>query len=366
MRVMRFTAPTMAQAMRQVRQSLGPDAVILSTGRLPGGGVEISAAMDQALSAAAGGGAPEPQAAPAPDPDPAPAGPGLEDLARRVDGLSGLVSRHLVMSEAAGGFAARPEVAPLYTHLMEQEVDPAIIAELLGDLAAPGGQNLLPRLAIRLKKLLQVSPGPRLGTERPAVWALVGPTGVGKTTTVAKLAATYGLKHRLKVGLITLDTFRIAAPEQLMVYGRIMDLPAKVAATAAEYAQAVAELNDRDLVLVDTVGRSQSDQENLAELKAVLAGVPRTLCHLVLACPTRGADLKLALEGFGIFEPQSLIFTKLDETRTFGPILNLVVKSGRPVSYLANGQRVPDDLEEATREGLAKRLLPPRGGLQTS
>ena len=183
---------------------------------------------------------------------------------------------------------------------------------------------------------------------------------MGKTTTVAKLAALFSLKHRLKVGLVTLDTFRIAAPEQLMVYGRIMDLTAKVAATAQEFARAVEELAGNDLVLVDTVGRSQRDQENLAELQSVLAGVPRTACHLVLACPTRDADLKQALEGFSLFAPQSLIFTKLDETRTFGPILNLVVKSGRPVSYLATGQKVPDDLEEATREGLAKRLLPSR------
>ncbi|MFH1035760.1 MAG: flagellar biosynthesis protein FlhF [Pseudomonadota bacterium] len=358
MRVMRFTAPTMAQAMRQVRQSLGPDAVILSTGRLPGGGVEISAAVDQALNAAAEQAA---NGAAGASPEAAAGAPDLAGLTKTVEGLSGLVARHLAMSEAASGFAARPEVAPLYAHLQDQEVDPALIADLLGDLAAPGGQNLMPRLAIRLKKLLQVGAGPRLDGQRPAVWALVGPTGVGKTTTVAKLAATFSLKHRLRVGLITLDTFRIAAPEQLMVYGRIMDLPAKVAATAAEYAQAVEDLADRDMVLVDTVGRSQQDRENLAELKAVLEGVPRTGCHLVLACPTRDADLRQALEGFGIFEPRSLIFTKLDETRTFGPILNLVVKSGRPVSYLANGQRVPDDLEEATREGLAKRLLPPRG-----
>ena len=97
-----------------------------------------------------------------------------------MEGLSDLVARHLVMSEAAGGFAARPEVAPLYSHLQGQEVDPAVIAEVLGDLAAPNGHNLLPRLAIRLKKLIQVGPGLRLGPERPAVWALVGTHGGGQ------------------------------------------------------------------------------------------------------------------------------------------------------------------------------------------
>ncbi|MFH1058710.1 MAG: flagellar GTP-binding protein, partial [Pseudomonadota bacterium] len=282
-------------------------------------------------------------------------------LARRVEGLQDLVSRHLVMSEAAQNFMARPEVAPLYRHLSGQEVEPALIAELLSDLAAPAGRNLSARLAIRLKKLLNVFDGLSPDQPRPAVWALVGPTGVGKTTTVAKLAATYALKHRLKVGLITLDTYRIAAAEQLMVYGRIMEVETRVASGAAEYAAAVEAMADADLILVDTVGRSPRDQANLAELKQVLAAVPRTQSHLVLACPTRDADLRAAQEAFAGFEPVSLIFTKLDETRTFGPILNQVAKSGRPVSFLTCGQKVPDDLEIATREGLARRLMPPRG-----
>lgn len=364
MRVMRFTAPDMAQAMRQVRQALGPDAVILSTGRLPGGGVEISAAADQAAQSAApapasapDGAAPTALLAAPPEPQ---APPQLAQLAKQVEGLAELLTRHLVRGEADGQLAARPEAAPFYAHLVEQEVDPKLIMEIMGELAAPGGQNLLPRLAIRLKKLLQVAPALNLGGPRPTVWALVGPTGVGKTTTVAKLAATFSLKHRLKVGLITLDTYRIAAQEQLMVYGRIMELPTKVAASGPEFAQAVDQMADLDLVLVDTVGRAHHDQENLEELEGVLAAVPQASRHLVLACPTRDADQRRVWEGFQILRPQSLIFTKLDETRTYGPILNQVARSGCPVSYLAFGQRVPDDIEEATREGLAKRLMPPR------
>jgi len=265
------------------------------------------------------------------------------------------------MSEAAQNFGARPEVAPLYDHLRRQEVDPAIIAELLAGLAEPGGRNLAARLAIRLKKLLNVFDGPLADQPRPAIWALVGPTGVGKTTTVAKLAATYALRRRLKVGLITLDTYRIAAAEQLMVYGRIMEVETRVASTAAEYAAAVEGMAGAELILVDTVGRSPRDQANLDDLRRVLTAVPRTQSHLALACPTRDADLRAAQEAFAGFAPASLIFTKLDETRTYGPILNQVVQSGRPVSFLTNGQKVPDDLETATREGLARRLLPPRG-----
>jgi len=361
MRVKRFTAKDMTQAMRQVRQELGPDAVILATNRLPGGGVEISAAMDEG-------------AAERPSPEPRPAGgegaaeagaPELADLARQVEGLGQMVTRHLMVAEAAAGFAARPEVAPLYHYLMRQEVAPELISQLLRGLSAPEAVGLLPRFSIRLKKILRISDPLRVKSGGPVVWALVGPTGVGKTTTIAKLAASHSLKRRLKVGMITVDTFRMAAPEQLKVYGRIMDLPTKVASSPIELREAVEELSDRELVLVDTVGRSPSDEENLNELAAVLAGVKGLLCHLVMAAPTRDRDLMEVTRAFGRFQPHSLIFTKLDETSTYGPILNQAVRTAKPVSYLAFGQKVPDDLEEATREGLAKRLLPSRRDLKT-
>lgn len=366
MKVKRFTAPDMTQAMREVRKALGPDAVILATGRLAGGGVEITAAVEPGLARERDQAPSTPPGAETMAPEQAKGAGDLAELTRQVRDLGQMVARHLVLSEATQEFAGRPEVAPLFHHLRQQEVAPGLIAQLLDDLAGPGGGNLLGRLAIRLKKMLNVYPGPGPGQARPLVWALVGPTGVGKTTTVAKLAASHALKHRLRVGLITLDTFRIAAAEQLMVYGRIMDLETKVAANGEEYARAVAELAEADLILVDTVGRSPRDQGNLAELRAILAAVPETVCHLVLACPTRDADLKATLESFGCFAPQSLIFTKLDETSAYGVILNQVVHSGWPVSYLTCGQRVPDDLETATREGLARRLMPPRGEPQVA
>ena len=349
MRVKRFTADDMPQAMRLVREALGADAVILSSCRLPTGQVELSAATDEL---------------PAPEEAMEAAPKALSALARRVEGLNRKIERHLVISEAVAGFSARPEVAPVYHHLTGQEIDPVLIAQLLDGLMSPDGLGVLPRLSIRIKKLLKVGGSPRLSRGGPAVWALVGPTGVGKTTTVAKLAATFSLKHRLKVGLVTVDTFRMAAAEQLSVYGRIMEVPTLLAATAEDLAGAMRRFADMDLVLVDTVGRSAKDDENLEELNMALGTAQGISCHLVLASPTRDSDQAQVVEGFSRFKPRSLIFTKLDETQTFGPILNRVVQTGLPVSYLTFGQKVPDDLEEASLDGLTRRLMPAKRDLR--
>lgn len=362
MRVKRFTAPNVASAVLLVKRSLGPQAVILSTERRPDGQVEISAAVD-----------PEPQAENARTATAAPAGsdgdradaadgPILEKLTRQVKGLKDMLARHMVAGEAAGGFSDRPEVEPFYRHLMSQEVDAAIVGRLLEDLSPLGGHGISPRLAIRLKKMFKVADPLRVGRGGPRVWALVGPTGVGKTTTVAKLAATFSLRYRLKVGLITVDTFRIAAPEQLKVYGRIMELPTLVASGRDELAEALDEMSELDLVLVDTVGRSPNDTGNIEELAGVLAGAPDLVCHLVLACPTRDADQMRAWEAYSRFSPASLIYTKLDESSTYGSMLNQVVRTGLPVSYICYGQKVPEDLAEADREALARRLMPDRRG----
>jgi len=352
MRVKRFTAGDITEALRLVRRELGPEAVILSTGRLPQGGVEVSAAVEPPAGAAQPAGS-----APAPEPE---QGDTVSLLARRLEDLSGMLGRHLVAAEAATGFAARPEVAPFYHCLKEQELDPRLIARLLDGLSAPDGVGLLPRLYIRFKKMLNTGYRLKVTPGRPVVWALVGPTGVGKTTTVAKLAAAFSLKQGLRVGMITADAYRMAAAEQLAVYGRIMGVPTREAADPEQMGRVLAELKDRDIILVDTVGRSPGDTRSLEELRRVLQAVPGLVCHLVLACPTRDRDQARVVEAFQPFEPRSLVFTKLDETDTFGPLVNQMVHTGLPVSYLTFGQKVPDDLEEADRDRLAKRILPSR------
>ena len=378
MRIFRFTAPDMPHAMRQVRQALGDDAVILSSDRLPDGTVEVNVAVDPdssftpdpeaKLLRSGSGDSPEQSEAQTTQPvgaHPANAA-GLESVHERLDHLNELVARYLVAGEASQNFALRPEVLPYYQHLREQEVDPALIAELLDGLSAQGGQGPLPRLIIRLKKMitLGISGEPMLA--KPEVWVLVGPTGVGKTTTLAKLAAQFSLKQGSKVGLVTLDTYRIGAAEQLKIYGRIMELPTRVAGTAAELKAALDELADMDMVLIDTVGRSPKDDDNLEEQAEIMRAIPEAMHHLVLACPTRDSDQRRIIKQFSRFNPRSFIFTKLDETQAYGPILNQMVRFGLPASFFTCGQRVPDDLETPTKENLIRRLLPSRNNSQLS
>jgi flagellar biosynthesis protein FlhF len=379
MHVKRFTAPDMARAMRMVRQELGPDAVILATGRLPGGGVEISAAIDMNPAPPADhedspptagptdkGGEKRPEAPQAEAPATAQAGGGaseekIEALVDRVESLNRALAKHLMRSEAARLFSDRPEVTPIYQHLKRMEISPATIIQLLDGLK---GQGIMPRLSIRIKQQINVSGPPKVAKGSPSVLALVGPTGVGKTTTVAKLAATFSLKHRLSVGMITVDTFRMAAAEQLDTYGRIMEVPTLVAGDRTEVDHALKELKDQDIILIDTVGRAPGDAENLAELEKVLSGVQGMETHLVLASPTRDADQKQVIKAFDRFTPDRLIFTKLDESDIYGPMLNRMIETGLAVSYLTFGQKVPDDLEEATRDGLARRFMPTRKDLE--
>jgi flagellar biosynthesis protein FlhF len=187
--------------------------------------------------------------------------------------------------------------------------------------------------------------------------ALVGPTGVGKTTTIAKLAAHYRLRERLRVGLITVDTYRIAAVEQLRTYADIIDLPMEVVSTPREMRQAVARLADLDLVLMDTAGRCPRDEVRIQELKSMLAEARPDEVHLVLSCVAGAAGLAKNAERFASVGTTALILTKLDEATGLGNLLPLLRTSRLPVSYLTNGQNVPDDIEAAVSDRLARRVL---------
>jgi flagellar biosynthesis protein FlhF len=199
---------------------------------------------------------------------------------------------------------------------------------------------------------------------KPRVVALVGPTGVGKTTTVAKLAATYKLKHGLRVGLITADTYRIAAVEQLRTYASIIALPMRVALTPTDMAAACQAMRDCDVILIDTAGRSPSDAGKIEELCTFLAAAEPDEIHLVLASTTSEQVMMKTIEKFAPACPNRVLFTKLDEAVNFGVLVNVARAASASLSYLTMGQEVPDQIEPGRPERLAGLVLDGRLELQ--
>lgn len=193
--------------------------------------------------------------------------------------------------------------------------------------------------------------------EEKKIWALVGPTGVGKTTTIAKLAALYHLRYHKKIALITLDTFRIGAVEQLQTYAQILQVPLQVAKDKETLCKAIVHNRDRDLVLIDTAGRSPQQQSELAELREYLGTDEKVECHLVLSATTKDTDLMFNIQQFNIFPLKSYIFTKIDETQNHVAIFNQLWRYKKPVSFMTNGQRVPEDIELATRGKIAHLVM---------
>lgn len=189
------------------------------------------------------------------------------------------------------------------------------------------------------------------------VIVLVGPTGVGKTTTIAKLAGRLSLIEKKKVGLITVDTYRIGAVEQLKTYADIMNIPFKVVFSIKEMETTIESMKDCDVVLVDTTGRSSKNTMQISELRAYINKTNSDNIHLVLSATTKNSDVKSIVEGYYILNYNKVIITKLDETTTYGSIINILCNAGKPLSYVTTGQNVPDDIKEIDSEEVLNLVL---------
>lgn len=204
---------------------------------------------------------------------------------------------------------------------------------------------------------LKTGTGIGLKDGRPKIVALIGTTGVGKTTTIAKIAAQFVLEKGVSVALITADTYRISAVEQLRTYSDIIGLPLEIVYSPAELKTALRKHRDKKLILIDTAGRSQNNEHQMQELKDFLAEEAAIEKHLVMSATTKERDAEKILEAFSACRPDRLLFTKTDETDSVGVIVNLLFERRLALSYLTNGQSVPDDIEPARPEILAKLLL---------
>jgi len=218
--------------------------------------------------------------------------------------------------------------------------------------------NIITKAIIEtLQNLIEVSPPAFKDQQEQRKIALVGPTGVGKTTTLAKIAASYLQQHSNSIALITIDTYRIAAVEQLKVYGEIMHLPVDVVISPAQLGHSLTRHQDKKLILIDTAGRSPRDGYCIDELSSFLSPEHNIEKHLVLSATTRENEIVETMNQFSRLEIANTIFTKIDECMSLGVLLNTQLQNSNPISYITNGQRVPEDLLEITPHKIAELIM---------
>lgn len=255
----------------------------------------------------------------------------------------------------------------IYKKLVDNEVDEKYADMIMGDIegSLKKESNIDSILAAAYQKIiLKLGEADDINiAEKPKVIFFVGPTGVGKTTTIAKIASRFKLEQQARVAFITSDTYRIAAVEQLNTYASIIDSPVSVIYSADELEEAVKEYKDYDLIMVDTAGRSHKSSEQMDELGDMLART-RALSedfdvkvYLVLSITTKYKDLVNITERYKDINDWSIIFTKLDETLSLGNILNIRMLTGASLSYTTSGQNVPNDIELINEQSIAKQLL---------
>lgn len=407
MTIRTFRARTAADALAQVKKELGRHAVILNTRTYRTGGfwgiggrtvTEITASDHQPqrlrTPSVEVDGRNAGRAGVLSDSSPIPAGttaqptarqePSIQEVARMIvaansrtpieDELAAIkkmVGQVLRSSQPHLGAARHGMSEPLfecYQRLLESAVASEIASDIAGqvrdDLSSAQlrdpeqvRKSVLDRLASLIPVAADAGRVSRMPDDRPQTIALVGPTGVGKTTTIAKLAATYRIRHGRRVGLITCDTYRIAAVDQLRTYAGIINIPLKVAMTPSEMRAACASFADCDAVLIDTAGRAPRDSSRLAELKALIAAAAPHQTHLVLSSAAAETSLLDAAERFAPLGCDRVILTKLDEAVSFGVVVNVLRKLSTRLSFITTGQEVPDHLEQISPDRMARLVL---------
>ncbi|MBI5760913.1 MAG: flagellar biosynthesis protein FlhF [Planctomycetales bacterium] len=291
-------------------------------------------------------------------------GTASDGIARQLTSIQNMVERMTRTGATSKTDDVPTELFQIYTRMIDSEIDETLVRELVCRLKKDGNAEQLGDVAWTRAKLrsyveaelrcggpIAVTPGTR------RVVALVGPTGVGKTTTIAKLAANLRLRDGVKMGLVTVDTYRVAAVEQLRTYADIIDLPMKVVTSPREMRRAIDELSGMDLVLIDTAGRSPRDELKIQELKSFLAEAQVNEVHLVLSLVSSARSLAATAGQFASVGTTSVVFTKLDEAVEMGVLLSAARQIPLPISYLTTGQDVPDDIESAEGSRIARLVL---------
>ena len=383
MKIKRFFAKDMRQAIRNVREELGPDAVILSN-RKVNGGIEIVSAIDydESLFSNMASTEESPQEDVVRDYQPhyqdAIAEPAVENLycskpaatqaewmedpmlvqmRHELKHLRGVLENQLSQFSQTDLQRREPGKAAIVQRLeqlgLDNELSQAFASTLPTDLDSERGWH---QALATISHQLQVTDDDIL--TRGGVVALVGPTGVGKTTSVAKLAARYSLRHgNRQVALISTDNYRIGAQEQLLNFGRILDVPTYSVGNAKELSERLRDLADKRLVLIDTAGMSQRDIHLSEQLQTLSESASRIRSYLVMAANTQASTLNDVMRTFHKSHLEGCILTKIDETTSLGGALSAIIRYQLPIAYLSDGQRVPEDMHPARAHALVSRAV---------
>ena len=255
-----------------------------------------------------------------------------------------------------------PELSRLFNSLKKQDVDKKLIHEILQQYVLVEGQRVEKKNDIEVirdvvENVIKKYTIPYEHEEHKKIMFFIGPTGVGKTTTIAKLAAHYTLTEGKTVGLISADTYRIAAIEQLKIYSDILSLPLEVIYKPNEIHFAMEKLKNQDLIMVDTAGRSHKNKEQIMELKKLLNEVIEKEIYLVMSCTSKNGDIKEIINTYNFLKEYNIIFTKIDEATSYGTILNIAKETKKPISYITTGQNVPDDIQKIDSQKILDLLI---------
>ncbi|ANY69658.1 flagellar biosynthesis protein FlhF [Paenibacillus sp. BIHB 4019] len=402
MRVKRYVVNALPEALPMIRSDLGKDAVILNTKEVKVGGfmgmfrkkkMEVIAAIESnaaapenlpqkrkapddvsavmaaitetmqkqqraAAASAAATATVEPPARPAPV---AAASPVNDQL---MDEIKGIKQSLLQLSSQKAGNSLSEAAQALHDRLQEQELEAEWIDQLMAIISEQEGQQREPLTRTQVwelakRQLLEWMAPYAAGMidEQARIVHFVGPTGVGKTTTIAKLAANQTIKHNKKVGFITSDTYRIAAVDQLRTYANILNIPLEVVFSPMDLPKAFKQLEDRELIYMDTAGRNFRNELNVSEVNSLLQSHDRNETVLVLSLTGKTKDMTSVAGNFVKYGIEKVLFTKQDETAVYGSIFNLVMKFGLTPTYVARGQTVPDDIDRFNAAAYMNDLL---------
>jgi flagellar biosynthesis protein FlhF len=359
--IKRYLVNNMNEAMTRIRYELGKDAVIVSQRKIRKPGIkgffskkilEVTAAVDNAKK-------------------------NEEDVAVSIEAIKKVVEKEVLKEEhkaldnneellkemqnmkslMSEMINKTPEKIQRRTKLQikleESDLSEKLVKKILTRVKADeGNMDELQKSKSAIEKMVSISKAKMEGAV-----VLVGPTGVGKTTTLAKLAGRLSLIDKKKVGLITIDTYRIGAIEQLKTYADIMNIPFKVVFTMKEMETAMNSMKDCDVVLIDTTGRSSKNTMQISELRAFIDKVNTENIHLVISCTTKNKDVTSIIEGYRTLNYKNIIITKLDETSTYGSILNILDTAKKPLSFITTGQNVPDDIKMIPSSEVSSLIL---------